>query len=911
MKPSTILLLCSAGLALSGGVFAQSSDLDITYDEFYLDNGLRVIVHEDRKAPIVAVTLWYHVGSRNENPGKTGFAHLFEHLMFNGSENQDGEHFEALEQVGATGANGTTNSDRTNYFQTVPSTALDLALWLESDRMGHLLGVIDQEKLDEQRGVVQNEKRQRENQPYGKVFDYILANVFPAGHPYSWSTIGSMEDLNAATLDDVHQWFRTYYGPNNATLVLAGDVDVETARESAQRHFGAIPPGPPLTRMEAWVPTLEHDRRLIAEDRVRQSRIYKTWPVPEWGNTETDHLYLADGVLTQGQTSRLYERLVYQDQLATDVGGYLFQGEISGFYLIYATAQPGQDLAAVEAAIDEELQRFLDDGATASELSRAITRTRSSFVRGVERVGGFSGKSGILAESAVFGGRPDAYKDSLALLDTTRPEDLQDAARNWLTKGAFIVEVHPFDDRLAATGDGADRSRLPLPESFPGAEFPLLERAELSNGMQLIVARRAAVPVVNFNLQLNAGYAADQFAAPGTAGLAMALLDQGTENRGALEISEELAQLGANLGAGSNLDYSFVSLSALKENLDESLEIYSDVILNPTFSDEELERQRRLRISQIQREKTEPMSMALRIFPGLIYGDNHAYALPMTGSGTEAAVNAISRDDLRDFHGTWFKPNNATMIVVGDTTLEEIAPVLESLFADWAPGDVPAKHIPEVDLPGESRVVLVDRPGSEQSIIFGGQLVFGRADEREMALKALNDVFGGTFTSRINMNLREDKSWSYGVRSMLVDTMNQRPFIVYAPVQTDRTADSIAELDRELRELLAQRPVGEAEIAAFEKRNTLTLPGRWETARAVSGDIAELVRFDLPDDYWDRYAELVGGVTAEAANAAGRAEIRPDRLVWVVVGDLGAIEESVRALDLGRVDFMDVDGNVL
>ena len=911
MRPPAILLCCTTALTVAGGAYAQTAELDIPYEEFYLDNGLRVIVHEDRKAPIVAVTLWYHVGSRNENPGKTGFAHLFEHLMFNGSENHDREYFEPLQQVGATSINGTTNSDRTNYFQTVPTSALDLALWLESDRMGHLLGVIDQEKLDEQRSVVQNEKRQRENQPYGKAFDYITANVFPAGHPYSWTTIGSMEDLNAASLDDVYAWFRTYYGPNNATLVLAGDVDVETARESAQRHFGTIPPGPPLSRMEAWVPTLEHDRRMIVEDRVRQARIYRTWPVAEWGSAELDRLYLANGVLTQGQTSRLYQRLVYEDQLATDAGGLLLQGEIAGTYLVWATAQPGQDLAAVEAALDEELQRFLDTGPTDKELSRVITQTRSSFVRGVERVGGFSGKSGILAESAVFGGRPDAYKDSLALMDSAKPEDVRNAAHTWLTKGSFILEIHPFNDRLAATGDDADRSALPIPKTYPSAEFPKLERTELANGMQLIVARRSAVPVVNFSLQLNAGYAADQFASPGTAGLAMSLLDQGTATRGALEISEELAQLGAQLRAGSNLDYSSVSLSALKENLAASLDIYSDVILNPAFSDEELERQRRLRLSQIQREKTEPLSMALRVFPALVYGAGHAYALPMTGSGTEASVSAITRDDLMAFHRTWFKPNNATMIVVGDTTLDEIAPMLESLFAAWPAGDVPGKSIPDVELPDESRVILVDRPGSEQSIIFAGQLVFDRSDEREMALQAANDVFGGSFTARINMNLREDKAWSYGVRSMLVDTMSQRPFIVYAPVQTDRTADSLVELDRELRELLEQRPVDEGEIDAFRNRNTLTLPGRWETAAAVSGDIAELVRFGLPDDYWDRYAALVGGVTAEAANAAAQAELRPDRLVWVVIGDLASIEASVRALDLGRVDFMDADGNLL
>ena len=908
MKRS-IIFICA--LTLSGIAFAQNAELDILFEEFYLDNGLRVIVHEDRKAPIVAVTLWYHVGSRNEVTGKTGFAHLFEHLMFNGSENYDGEYFAPFQEVGATGMNGTTNTDRTNYFQTVPTTALDLAMWMESDRMGHLLGAIDQDKLDEQRGVVQNEKRQRENQPYGRAFDYIVGNVFPEGHPYSWTTIGSMEDLDAATLEDVYEWFRTYYGPNNATLVLAGDVNVETARETVQRHFGHIPPGPPLTRMDTWVPRLEQDRRMVTEDRVPQARVYKTWPIPEWGSIDSEWLALADGVLSEGQTSRLHQRLVYEEQVATDIGGYVFLGELSGTYTIYATAQPGQDLAEVERMMDEEIQRFFDHGPTREELERVITQTRASFIRGIERVGGFGGKSGILAEGAVFGGRPDAFKESLEILSSVRPENLRDAAREWLSNGAFILEVHPFDEQLIASSDDVDRSQLPIPDTFPSTPFPDLERAELSNGMQLIVARRDAVPVVYLSLQLNAGFASDQFSAPGTAGLAINMLDQGTDTRSTLEISEELAQLGAVLRTGSNLDYSFVSLSALKENLEDSVAIYSDLILNPAFPDEELVRQKRLSISQIQREKTTPMSMALRIFPALIYGEGHAYSLPMTGSGTEEAISAITRDDLLAFHDTWFKPNNATMIVVGDTDVEEIRPVLESYLADWSPDDIPQKNIPTVALPNSSRVVLIDRPGSEQSMIIGGQLVFPRSDERELALQTVNDIFGGNFTSRINMNLREDKAWSYGVRSMMVDTMNQRPFIVYAPVQSDRTADSLAELDRELRELLRERPVEEEEVSTSKKRNTLTLPGRWETARAVAGDIAQIVRFGLPDDYWNSYADLVSAVSVEETNITARTELKPDQLIWIVVGDLSEIESEVRALGLGELDLMDADGRLL
>ncbi|HSG66380.1 MAG TPA: pitrilysin family protein, partial [Gammaproteobacteria bacterium] len=837
-------------------------------------NGLRVIVHEDRKAPIIATNIWYHVGSKNELPGKTGFAHLFEHLMFNGSENHDEEYFTPLQEVGATTINGTTNSDRTNYFQTVPTTALDLALWLESDRMGHLLGVIDQDKLDEQRGVVQNEKRQRENQPYGKVFDYISSNLFPEGHPYSWPVIGSMEDLDAATLDDVYAWFRTYYGPNNATLVLAGDIDVATAREKVERYFGDIPPGPPLARLETWVPELTHERRVTLQDRVPQARIYKVWPIPEWGNVEGERLMLADVALTGGKTSRLYQRLVYEEQIATDVGSYAALDEIAGAYIVWATAQPGGDLGEVERLLDEELTRFLETGPTRKELTRAVMQSRADFVRGIERVGGFSGKSGILAESAVFGGRPDAYRDSLEIAATARPQDLRDSARRWLSGPALIVEVLPFEER-STTAQSADRSSLPMPQSFPDAQFPAFERDELANGMRLIVARRAAVPVVNFSLQLDAGFASDQFAAPGTAKLAMDMLDEGTATRDALEISEELAQLGAELGTGSNLDFSSVSLSALSETLPQALAIYSDVILNPAFPEAELDRLKRLTLSDIQREQVTPVSMALRVFPRLLYGEDHAYALPMTGSGTAASVAAITREDLYGFHATWFKPNNATMIVVGDTTMAEIKPQLEALFAAWTPGDTPAKRLSEVELPAATRVILLDRPGSEQSIIISGQLIPPKADERDLALEAANDAFGGSFTSRINLNLREDKSWSYGVRSLIFDTMLQRPFVVYAPVQTDKTAPSMVEIDRELRELVGARPVTGAEVETSKRRSTLTLPGRWETAGAVAGDIAEIVRFNLPDDFWGSYADLIATLDVSGVNAAARSVLAP------------------------------------
>jgi zinc protease len=905
------LNLALSVMTLSSAALGAGEELDIPYDEFVLDNGLRVIVHEDRKAPIVATTLWYHVGSKNENPGKTGFAHLFEHLMFNGSENHDEEYFTPLQEVGASTINGTTNSDRTNYFQTVPTSALDLVLWLESDRMGHLLGAIDQDKLDEQRGVVQNEKRQRDNQPYGKVFDAIANNLFPQGHPYSWPVIGSMEDLDAATLEDVHAWFRTYYGPNHATLVLAGDIDLETARSKVARYFGDIPPGPPLTRLETWIPTLTHARRVTLEDRVPQARIYRAWPIPAWGNVDTDRMMLADVALTQGKTSRLYQRLVYEEQLATDVGAYLFQGEIGGAYILWATAQPGDGVSELERLLDEELERFLADGPARHELARAVMETRASFIRGVERVGGFSGKSGILAEGAVFGGRPDAFKETLATAATSSLEDVRDSARRWLSGPALSVEVRPFTERSSSTEPTADRSALPMPESFPASAFPEFERSELENGMQIIVAQRDAVPVVEIALQLDAGYAADQFATPGTAKLALDMLDEGSARWSTLEISERLAQLGAELSTSSNLDYSIVSLSALSETLPEALDIFSDVILNPAFPESELGRIKRLTLSEIQREQSTPVSMALRVFPRLIYGDGHAYALPMTGSGTAASVSAMTRSDLFVFHSTWFKPNNATLIVVGDTTMPQIKPQLEARFAAWQPGETPRKQLPVAALPETSRVYLVDRPGAEQSIIIAGQLMVPKADERELAIQAGNDAFGGSFTSRINLNLREDKSWSYGVRSLIVDTMRQRPFFVYAPVQSDKTAASMVEIDRELRELIGERPISAAEVETSKRRSTLTLPGRWETATAVGGDIAELVRFGLPDSYWDIYADLIAELDEEQVNDAMRSVLAPDRLTWVVVGDRRLIEQELRELAFGTVEILDAEGSPL
>lgn len=881
---------------------------DIPYEKFVLSNGLTVIVHEDHKAPIVAVNVWYHVGSKNEKPGKTGFAHLFEHLMFNGSEHFNDDYFQVLERVGATDLNGTTNEDRTNYFQNVPVSALDTVLWLESDRMGHLVGAINKAKLDEQRGVVQNEKRQGENEPYSLSEELITKAVFPASHPYSHTVIGSMEDLDAASLDDVKEWFKTSYGPGNAVVVIAGDIDAKTARAKVEKYFGELPPGPPVAHFEKWVAPRTGEQRQTAQDRVPQARLYKVWNVPGIGTADNDYLTLLSDVLVSDKASRLYKRLVYDEQIATDVGAFLDQREIGSLFIVQVTAKPGEDLGRIEKAVNEEMQKVFAAGPGQDELERVRTQTFAQFVRGAERIGGFGGKSDILARSQVFGGSPDSYKQTLSRMAAATTADLQSAGKRWLSDGAYTLEIVPYPN-YQASPTAVDRSQMPKPGVGPEPKFPETQRAKLSNGMEVIVAERHGVPVVNLNLMIDAGFAADQFAQPGTAALAMNMLDEGTKAKNSIEISKELASLGANLGAGSNLDTSTVSLSTLKSTLDRALNLYADVILNPAFPQADFDRLQKLQIAGIQREKSQPVQMGLRVFPKLLYGPGHAYGNPYTGSGTEESVAKLRREDLVKFHEAWFKPNNATLVVVGDTTMAEMRPKLETLFSGWKAGQVPAKNIAAIEPHPKPEVYLVDKPGAIQSVILAGVLAPPKANPDEIAIESMNTVLGGAFISRLNMNLRENKHWSYGAGSFIPAARGQRIYLVYAPVQTDKTKESVVEITNELRGILKDNLITADELAMAKTNLTQTLPGLWETNASVGDAIGEIVQFRLTPDYYSTYAGKVKALSVTSLNAAALKVVRPDSLVWVIVGDRVKIEKGIRELGLGEVRVIDADGN--
>jgi len=882
-------------------------DIDIPYTRFTLANGLTVIVHEDHKTPVVALNVWYHVGSKNEPAGRHGFAHLFEHLMFEGSLHFDKDYFQALEPAGATDMNGTTNVDRTNYFETVPTSALDRALWLESDRMGYMAQSITQAKLDQQRGVVENEKRQDENKPYGKVDDLLAAQTYPPGHPYSWTTIGSEEDLNAATLADVKQWFATYYGPSNAVLAIAGDVDTAALKQKVEHYFGGLPPGPPVQHLRNWPAPLQGDKRMSIVDQVPLPRLYLVWNVP--GDGERDNVLLSAlaQVLGGGKDSRLFQRLVYRDQSATSIEASVDSNEAGGQFQIVATLKPGTGAAAAEQTIREELRRLSDEGPTAAELERVRSTTYAGMVQGLDKVGGFSGKAGLLAANQVFHDDPAHYRIEIGYERDASPADVAAAGRRWLGQGSFTLEVEPQQD-LRAGDRGADRSRLPALAQTPPLKLPPFQHDVLSNGLKLVLLERHGVPAVSMNLIFNAGRAADAGGRSGTAALALDMLDEGAGKRGSLEIAQRQAELGASIASANFRDVSMVGLTAITPRLSDSLELYASLVSEPTFPDAELARVKQRLLAAITQEKSEPFGMARRVLSRLLFGEGHPYAY--AGLGLESDVKAISRDDLENFRRRWLRPDNATLLVVGDTTLAQVKPLLEQRLGGWhAPAEpLPAKSIAPPPPQAAPRVFLIDKPGAAQSLVLAANLAPPAADPDQEAMHTVNTALGGMFGSRLNRNLREDKHWSYGASSSLLEARDPQVYLAYANVEEPHTADSVREMRKELVEVLGPRPLSAAEIEAAKQAQVRSLPGNFESVGEVAGAAGHLIEFGLPDDYWNTYVPRVEALDAAQLKTAAAKLVKPEQLTWIVVGDLSKVEAPLRALKLGEVRVLDTDG---
>jgi zinc protease len=878
---------------------------DIEFETFTLDNGLTVVVHEDRKVPMVAVNIWYHVGSKNEKPGKTGFAHLFEHLMFNGTENYNAEYFEPFEKIGATDQNGTTNSDRTNYFQNVPTNALDLALWMESERMGHILNVIDQDKLDEQRGVVQNEKRQGENQPYGQVWNAIGEAVFPKGHPYSWSVIGSMDDLNAATLDDVKEWFETYYGPTNAVLALAGDIDVETAKIKVQEYFGDIPGGPPLTKPKKWIAKRSEQTREVMEDNVPQTRIYKVWNVAEDGTNEAQALDLASSTLAGSKNSPLYQELVYKTGLASGVSAFYYGREIAGLFVIVATVASGQDPDEVEKVIDDTLEKYLQRGPDTKLLKNIKTSSISSLTNGLQRIGGFGGKSDILATYQTLYGDAGAFREQLSIYLNTSAVDIKKAANKWLTSGDYVLSIVPAK-KTSVVKSQVDRSKgIPYPTEKLSYSFPKIQSAVLDNGSKLVLAERNDLPLVNLEVVFNKGWAIESNEQQGLANFTMSMMDEGTKKYSSLDFAEAQERLGSGIGYGSSIDTTYASLSSMKVNLEATLDLFKEGLLNPIFPQAELDKVKKRWLDSIDQQLNNPGSVANRKIRDLVYGEGHPYAKE-SSSGLKETVEQFTREDLIKMHALLTNPSDSTFIVTGDINLNEATELLNKKFNNWTSqaSDINPIDLFTVEDQSEPRVFLIDKPGAIQSYILAAQLLPPTNSDDDILIDYMNYAIAGSFTSRINMNLREDKSWSYGVRTSTGYSQGQRLMRMTAPVQTDKTAPAILEVLREYNEYVNDSPITADELSKIKNARTLRLPGQYETLGALLGGMEDIVKYNRDFDYLDTIADKRNAILLEDVRSASKKYLDTNKWTWVIVGDLAQIESPVRELNIGKVEIL-------
>ena len=880
--------------------------LRIPYTKEILPNGLTVLVSEDHKAPLVAVSVWYHVGSKDERPGRTGFAHLFEHLMFEGSAHFDDEFFRPLERAGATQMNGTTGRDRTNYFATVPTEALDLLLWLESDRMAHL--ILDQPRLDEQRGVVLNEKRQGENQPYGRLEELLAQNSYPKGHPYSWTVIGDEHDLKAATLDDVRQWFRDYYGAANATLVVVGDVATAEAMEKVRHYFGAVPPGVPMSRQRRWVARMAEEHRVVLEDDVAQDALVMAWNVPPLGDPALEVLRLAARMLGGGRSSRLYQRLVLRDELVTEVDAAVEEGALGSQFAISAFARPGVQLGAVEAAILESLAEFAADGPGDEELHRAQTVLRAAMFKAAERLGGFSGRTEMLAEGQVLVGSPDWYRRQMKIWAKASCKKVREAVRDHLDQGRLVVEVKRFGT-LQASADPVDRNVLPQAPRPQAIHLPGLQHAVLGNGLELVLAQRPGSGIAAVRLLVEAGAASDGVAKAGLAALTSSMLLEGTGKRSGVEVAQEAERLGASLGASAGLDMASVQLTTLVDNLGASLMLLADVVINPAFRDQELARVKAEYLAAIAQEKTDPASLAMRLLPPLLYGPGHPYAAPFTGTGSEQTIAAIARDDLLAVHHAYYRPDRSRLLVVGDVSLDQLVHLAEQGLGRWHGSGVAARMPDVPPVQGAGRLYFLDRPRAEQTVIMAATLAPPVGSQADFAIMAANMVLGGLFTSRLNMNLREDKSWTYGVRSMLPAARLARPFLIDAPVEAAATAPALQEILRELRDILGERPITTEELEQAKDALIRRLPGSFETNRDVALRLAHVLTYQLPEDYYDRMIHAISALTTHDIQEALPLFVQPEQMLWVLVGDRARVAAEVCALHLGDWVLLDVDGN--
>ena len=878
-----------------------------TIETFTLQNGLKVFMVVDRTAPLVAVDVNYHVGSRNEKTGSTGFAHLFEHMMFQGSEHYNDDYFKPLQDIGGQ-VNGATGTDRTRYWEIVPSPYLERALWLESDRMGWLPGAISDESLANQKSVVQNERRQNyDNRPYGTVWEKMARVLYPPSHPYSWLTIGSMEDIGAATKENVLDFFRTWYTPNNATLAIVGDIDIENTKELVQKYFGAIPPGPAVSSIARWPVTLDHDVVLDIDDRVQLPRVWMTWPTVPAFDVHEAAMDVFGRVLGGGRTSRMYQELIYRRQIAQDAMAGQRSSQIAGVFDVVLTPRPGVDPVELEGLAMDVLSDALQGGITQAELDRVKVQVASDFVRGIENIGGFGGLADQINAYQHYLGKPDCFRmDLQRYLDLT-VQDVNNAARRYLTGPRVVARVRPAGDLAAADADGVDRTGLPARGGDRPFDLPDRQSFELANGLKIVVVPQSRLPLVGLMLLVPGGSSANPSGRLGLASLLANLLSEGAGGRDATAFAEAVEDTGGSLQAEADADFWYVGGSVLTSRLPDLLGLLGDMVVEPSFPADELERQRAERLTMLRQSLDMPMFNASMAAIRAVFG-KHPYGYPQLGTPTD--VLSITNDDVRAMYGRWFRPEDSVLVVVGDVTMEDMRTLAGATLGRWK---APAERMPALAVeptPVSRSFTVVDMPGAQQSVVMVAAPGPARSYGDTAAIEVLNTALGGSFVSRLNLNLREDKGYTYGARTMF--DMRRAGGIVmgYAQVQTEFTAATVTEMLKELDGIGGSRPLTDAELAYARDSIVNGYAGRFATIDKIAAELVDTYAHNLPEDSVETFPGQVAVVTSAQVTTQAARWLATDQVSIIVAGDASKVLDQLRSLGLPvELVVVDREGN--
>jgi zinc protease len=925
----SLCLIVFASLAQAAVVAAPSSAPptapQIRYEKYTLKNGLEVILAEDHRLPLAAVDLWYHVGPANERAGRTGFAHLFEHMMFEGSQHVGPKaHDHYLEGAGASDINGTTDFDRTNYFETLPSNQLQLALWLESDRMGYLLGKLDQERLANQRDVVRNERRQSvENSPYGLVEEEMYHQLFPREHPYYADVMGSHHDIEAARIDDIREFFHQYYTPNNASLTIAGDIDPAQAKVWVEKYFASIPSGPAVPKITASTPPITAERRAKITDQVELPRIYVGWIMPsiyQPGDAESD---LLAQILGGGKSSRLYKKLVYEKQIAQDVQVQNSNLLLGSVFELQATAKPGVKPEDLEKAINDELEKLRADGPTQAELDRARNLIETHIIGGLERLGGF-GLADRLNQYNQYLHDPGYLPKDLERYNQATTADLKRIAQEKLKTSARVVVWGLPGDRVVddppSTKEAEQKSKEtvvagtmpdepwranPPPAGPPSKlSLPIPTSFKLANGLTVMLVEQHQLPMVSAHLEVLNGSDANPVEKPGLASFTAQMLPQGTDHRTATEIADDAAQIGASVRQVSVSDDSVVAIRTLKSNLDAALDLLADVVLHPKFDPAEIERVRKNRETDILQIQDDPMQLAIGVLMKTVYGPGHPYGYREVG--TIEANRAIARDDLRKMWQVGYAPGNSELVLTGDLTPGEARTLAEKYFGAWQ-GATSKHEPPPVNVKTSRAISIVDKPGAAQTFLLVGNLGVPRSTPDYVPLEVMNNILGGLFSSRINSNLREEHGYTYGGFSAFLYRRGPGVFLAGGGIRTDATAPAVQELFKELGRIRTSSPTVD-EMQLSKGSFSHSLAGLFETSEETANTIGELFTYDLPLDYYQQLPAKIDAVTSDDVQRMAEKYIHPETSVVIGAGDRAKIEDDLKKLAIGPVDVRDYEG---